>query len=343
MIATVVYLFILALVLQPIVTIKATCQSTTEADMTILQKASNLSNSYRVYNDPVSGRDRILIGSISRLSVGEASEEEYSANKIKTEPINETEAETGKAVEPIPPLIKQDTCIFCISSSKQLREDINNTNCTKKIILLENGKYEGSFYIGNSSSNVTIQPRKDRASVIFDAKGGEFIFAIDNTSNISINGLTLKNGNNGILLDRVKNCIINGNKIYSFKFTGIFMNNTVINNSITNNLLSSDNDQNNVSGIILSESSDVIIENNEIRVGNENPNFNKNGNNYIDILLNNSFGNTIDFAGIGIITEDTILCGIICNEDEPMCACDSVEDDCQHFIGMSNNTWSFKC
>jgi parallel beta-helix repeat protein len=155
--------------------------------------------------------------------------------------------------------------------------------------------------------------------------------------------LTLKNGNNGILLERVENCLIDGNKIYGFKCTGIFVNNSIINVSITNDTIRTDNYQSNVSGITLSESSDVLIDDNDICVGHGNSHHNTDSNNYIDILLNNSFGNTIYFNGTGIIIEDTVKCGIACDGDTPMCNCDSVEDTCQHFTEMSNNEWSFKC
>lgn len=336
-----IFIFVLALALPPFASCQPENQPPTQADMHLTQKANDLSSGYRYYSDPISGKGRYLIGSIS----SEALNEGYFANETEIEPTNATEITNVATKDIIIPTKKEcQSCVFYINSAEELRININNTNCAKKIFFLESGKYDGPFYIGNNASNITIKPDPSiKGSVIFDAMNNDFNFAIDSTSNVSINGLTLKNGNNGVLLEKVKNCLIDGNKIYNFKFNGIYINNSVENISIINNTIVSNNYQNNVSGITLSESKDVIIADNEIRVGNENPDFNINGNGFIDILINNSVGNLINFNGNGIITEDAIKCGVKCNGNTPTCSCESMEDDCQYFIGMSCNSWSFKC
>ncbi len=334
-VAGIVLFFILALFIQPFACNQAAGQSATQAEINASQNAGDLG--YKLINDPITGGRYYLIGSKYRESV--ASEKKIGPTNAAESIINAT---ATKDIIPTKNLC--ESCVFYINSAEELRISLNNTTCIKKIILLESGKYNGQFYIGNNISNVTIKPDpKNRGSVILDAMNADFNFALENTSNVSINGLTLKNGNNGILLEKVKNCLVDGNKIYGFKFNGIFADHSVQNNSITNNIISSDKYQNDVSGITLSESRDVVIGGNEILVGYKNPYSNINGNNYIDILLNKSVGNIINFNGIGIITEDAINCGVTCDGDAPKCACESVEDGCQHFIGISNNSWSFIC
>jgi parallel beta-helix repeat protein len=271
-----------------------------------------------------------------------ASNGENVANKKETGSRNETEIianATGAQNIAMPVENELESHIFNINSAEELRKGINNTDYTKKLFLLKSGIYKGSFYLKDKNNVIIMPDPLIKGSVIFDAENTDFNFALDNTSNVTIKGLTLKNGNNGVLLERAENCLIDNNSIYGFKISGIFVNDSTVNNSIINNVIRSDNHENNISGISMSESRDVLLEDNVICIGT--PDINSNS--YIDILLNNSFGNTIGFTGAGIIIEDAVNCGVFCDGDNPKCSCDSVIDSCQHFIETSNNKWSFKC
>lgn len=284
-----------------------------------------------------------LIGSkYSMSSNGENVADKESGSRNATEIIVNVNA-TGAEKIVMPIKIEIGSHVFYINSAEELRRGINNTNYTKKILLLKSGRYNGSFYLNNKNNIIIMPDPLIKGSVIFDAENADFNFALENTSNVTIKGLTLKNGNNGVLLERAENCLIDNNSIYSFKISGIFVKDSIVNNSIINNVIRSDNYENNISGISMSESRDVLLEGNEISIGNGESRPDIKGYSYIDILLNNSFGNTIHFKGTGIIIEDAVICGVACEGDTPKCSCDSMIDSCQHFIDLSYNTWSFKC
>lgn len=294
------------------------------------QNTYDHASNYKEYTDPETGKTRIMIGSISHR----IRDQEYVDNENEIDVIKNAT---------IPPR-GQNTCIFYVNSAEELRSCINNTSCGEKIIMLKSGRYEGPIYIGNNSNNITIQPDpKMKGSVVLDALNADFNIAIDNTSYITVRNLTIKNADNAILLENAKNCFIYNNKIYGFIYNGISVHKCIDNNSIENNTLNSDNHNNSVSGIRLSESKDVLINHNNIEVGYDDIYSNINNYNFIDILLYKSYGNSINFNEVGIIIEDNIICAITCNAGRPLCSCDSYSDDCSHFLGVSNSTWSFKC
>ena len=100
-----------------------------------------------------------------------------------------------------------------------------------------------STYLENVTINKTLTViGEDRNSTIIDARGNESVVLVDSASYVNISGFAMKNGTNGISLN------VNSN------FTHIFNNNVLYNTFL---------------GVNISQSSNVIIENNTISY-NEN-------------------------------------------------------------------------
>jgi len=246
---------------------------------------------------------------------------------------NETQNETIAGIE-------HGLCTRIVCSCEELQNAINNSECIDKRIFLRSGFYNGTIYIINNTHFLQIMRHpQNRGSVIFDAAGSDFNIAIEDSSNILISGLVLKNAVNGIGMDNVTNCTISDNEIAGFKMMGAYINNSHFNNSIRNNSIYSNIYINNICGINLINSSDILIDNNDINSSAVHDRYI-----FIDILLKNCCGNSLHFMGNGIIIENDLICSVSCTgRYSPACKCDSCIDNCQHFRELSQNSWSFAC
>ncbi len=177
-----------------------------------------------------------------------------------------------------------------------LRSAINDSSINE--ILLKTGVYEGEFNI-KKINDKTIKPKPgEEESVVLDAGGADYNLAIEEAANIVVEGLIIKNGKSGILMDDVSDCKIINNIIYDFDLDGINLKNVKSPNRIIGNNIESTVDGS--YGINLFNSLYTIIERNII-------------NTEVDIILSQSCGNKINIFNddSGGIIEDKISCGVL--------------------------------
>lgn len=139
--------------------------------------------------------------------------------------------------------------------------DLNDiiSKSENKILLLNDGEYSDEIIIRVKNLKIA---SKNRYGAIFDNRGANYSIVLDNTSDVSVEGLNLTDCSGGFIIYNSTDCIIKNNSILSKKKPGIFIDSSS-SNIIANNILrfnSSDKDQ----GIRLNNSRYNIIDNNSI-------------------------------------------------------------------------------
>ena len=203
---------------------------------------------------------------------------------------------------------------------------LNHSNYT--IFYLEDGHYDKSMYIGENANNIAICsfPRSYAVSPIdeslnmgpaFDSLNGDFCIHLHNTSNIAIEGINFYNGNYSLIIENCKNIKVIGNRFFSFKKAGILL----VNSSaiiIKNNVIRSDNI--NCKGIIFANSNSTSL--NPTIVRDNSYELSDSGR---CVSLAKSCGNALYMDNnITVFKEDELECGLIgdgiynCANDETL-------------------------
>ena len=148
-------------------------------------------------------------------------------------------------------------------------------------------------------------PNSDEFGTVIDAGSeGTYCFNLSGVSNISIENITLINGNTSIIMNKCRNITISGNKLSNYREIGI---NATSSSSILikNNLLKSDCSE--CRGIVLIDSNSntnhqSIIRNNSFDMPS----------NCLSLKLKNSCGNKIYLSkSINYFRENNVECGLI--------------------------------
>jgi parallel beta-helix repeat protein len=190
-----------------------------------------------------------------------------------------------------------------ITSDMDLNEKIRESE--NKILVLENGTYPDEIII--NVKNLVIKS-KYWLGAKFDTRGSNFCITIDNTSDVSIDGLSFTDCKCGIIIYNSTNCSVNKNDIRYKNLPGIYINNGNFNN-ITNNYLQSEVNGSK-QGIRLHNSSYNFLENNSIV------------SNYGIYILNLKSKNNMikhdikKFPGIIYNFDDKINCSINCTRND---------------------------
>lgn len=240
---------------------------------------------------------------------------------------------------PNPDPIPAEPTTFLVKSDAELHEAINNSS-TNKLIYLEDVEFKDSYHI--NKSNITIASNDDNhAKPILNGNGKEFVIAIEDASNVSIDGLLITNAFVGILLEDATDCSINNCIIKNFDLDGISLNNSSRTSLIGNKLISSNKPASaNITGINLTKcKNNCALINNTIQLFREDSNPIP-----IAILLDRSQGNTLSIQPQGddeyLIFEDEVDWVIKCEGSYPCCKrTDDEECDCSKFKGLSPNHW----
>lgn len=197
-----------------------------------------------------------------------------------------------------------------VASEADLQTVINNSE--SKVLYLD-GRFKGPI-------NITVDNIKlrlgDTRSALLDGNNKPWNIGMDNRTNVSIEGLHLKNSLNGIKMEKCSRCRISGNSIEFSNGSGICLRNSTDTNIIEyNDITSIDGHPNNV-GICLHHSNDNKLTNNRISV----PDF--------CISLEHSYGNVIS-----LLNNDKIY------DNGTMCRVNNCRIECVHGV-LNDNTWS---
>jgi len=179
-----------------------------------------------------------------------------------------------------------------VASGANLQAVIDNS--ANKVIYLD-GRFKGPI-------NITVDNIKIKLGNTFHAEldGGNKLWniGIDNRTNVSIEGLNLKNSLNGIKMEKCSQCRISSNSIEFSKGSGICVRNSTDTNIIEYNNIISTSGLTNNAGICLHNSNDNRLTNNKIFTAG------------FCITLEHSYGNMISILDNDRIYDSGIMCRV---------------------------------
>lgn len=230
---------------------------------------------------------------------------------------------------------------FFVKSDEEFREALNNSSLNK-LIYMDDTEFRGQFLIKNSMGHMRIQQRVNNGVMpIINGINGCFAIAIEDSSNVSIDGLMITNAYVGLLLEDDVYCSITNCTIRNFDLDGISLNNSS-GTFIKDNEIISLNPHNHetLTGINLTKCRyKCELKNNTISLdgGNNSPI-------PIAILLDRSQGNDLSVKPQNgeeyLIFEDDVDWAIRCNGSSSCCRRGvSMNCDCPTFSRLSRNRW----
>jgi parallel beta-helix repeat protein len=243
-------------------------------------------------------------------------------------------------------------CLLLSPPGNNLQAIINNS--TNKILYLQGGVYGGPdgpeypIEINKKVTNITINASSTQnADVRLDCNNAPSAIHIENTSKISINGLTISGCNSGIHIKGSDGCSIINNNIF---FLNSFSNGSGIclidshDNMINSNYIKDNGTGNqNNTGISLYLSSKNIISSNHIEMPPEWINQIAMPSQRNVIVLENSCLNEISyFRDEGHIFEDGVYCDRNWNDrclSRPCKNCTEPCDSCNRPLKSCNEWW----
>jgi parallel beta-helix repeat protein len=245
-------------------------------------------------------------------------------------------SDNGNTVESKP---KTKPTIFSVKSDAELHKAINNSSANK-LIYLADVEFNGPYYINKSNITLTSQ-NNNRAKPIINGNAREYVIAIEDASNVLIDGLIITNAFVGILLEDDADCSIKNCTIKNFDLDGISLNNSSGTSMIDNQIISPIHPNSaNITGINLTKcQNNCKLINNTIQLFRRN-----NGPIPIDLLLDRSQGNILSINpqrdDEHLIFEDEVDWAIKCDGSYPCCRRNSGEEcDCSTFKAASQNHW----
>lgn len=202
-----------------------------------------------------------------------------------------------------------------VSTDESIMEIMENSS--SNVLSLENGIHYGPIILVNRD-NLTIKPFSDKATI--ECMGADVGIYIIGGSNITIEGLSLNNSNNGIKIEGARDCIIENNYINFNNGSGITIDGTH-NIKIIKNVIKNDH-----VGDLFSNGLEVYYSMDNFLSGNS---FVLQGNSTL-VLLYHSFNNIIYLDQCGKIIDNS-------NEFNCETGCYQRKKDCQ-----LNNSWHLK-
>jgi parallel beta-helix repeat protein len=232
----------------------------------------------------------------------------------------------------------QEPTIFFVDSDAKFLEAMSNSSESKLIYLKQDFEFNGPLYINKSNIKI-VSANNNTMKPIFNGNGNEYVIAIEDSSNVAIDGLMITNSNVGILLEDDVNCSIKNCTIKNFYLDGISLNNSSGAFIKDNKIVSHIQNNCNLTGINLTRcENNCELANNTIdllrKPDNPLP---------IALLVDRSQNNFLSIKPQRegyLIFEDGIDWQITCDGSFPCCK-RSVDDpcDCSAFIAISENDW----
>jgi parallel beta-helix repeat protein len=233
-----------------------------------------------------------------------------------------------------------------VQDASLLNDLINNTDNTtfyigemgslSKPILINTTEYK------NNRAFIHIKPLQGYVPSLSSREEQDFVIAVDNSSNISISDLSIKNGKYGIIVENSSYVDLARNDIWPSYDDGIYIKRSqkcnILNNIIHINI--TDNE----SGITLYNSWENSLSGNQVfQIPSPHPTV-------IFNLTSNSYGNQVKMAGNDFAFFDSGYqchyiggtCNCFCT-DSDLCnsnACNGTCNDCSNITG-SRNKWHF--
>jgi parallel beta-helix repeat protein len=201
-----------------------------------------------------------------------------------------------------------------ISTGDSLQDAIDKSN-SNTIFSLESGVYNGPLNLTNCR-DMTIKPRSGKVTI--ECSGANIGIFITGGKNIIIEGLSLNNSSNGIVIEGSRDCTIKGNYIHFNNGAGITIDGVsgshILENTIRNEEL----------GRIFSKGISVFYSNSNFISGNQFV-LQTNGT-FVDLFK--SYNNNIMINQCGTIIDNS-----------NQCACAEGCYTCENKESLSNN-WS---
>jgi|WetSurMetagenome_2_1015567.scaffolds.fasta_scaffold57557_2 parallel beta-helix repeat protein len=238
----------------------------------------------------------------------------------------------------------EKVAVFNVSTCNEFIDALNNSTNCKKVISLRYMRCIGSYLIKNNKNKLIIKSHPDnRLKPILDGNGGDYVIAIEDSSNVSIDGLDIKNAKVDIYMEDVADSSITNCKVENFIVDGISLNNTT-GTRLQDNKIESSTPGNHKTGINLTECKDNCeILDNDISL----PNGDSRTASY-DILLINSSGNELFInpseEGYLIQQDSSVSWKVNCTGSYPCCTTFPTDDcDCNDYDLQGINNWFVNC
>ena len=223
-------------------------------------------------NDNLTGLDEDLIVGVNNSVKGL----EECLNEIKDRVTERDERIIGCA----------DAIYIRPSKNLDLTEELNKH--VNKTIYLESGVYQAGI-VDITTNNILVKSVSELGAVL-DGNGKSYNLGLNNTLNVSIEGILLHNSSGGIVINNSSSCHIENNKIVFINGTGVHLSdsdyNIIVRNSIVSN---NDMPHSNDIGIWVSKSNHTLILDNTINVYSNNIYINGNSTNNAICDSNNGY------------------------------------------------------
>ena len=157
----------------------------------------------------------------------------WKATEIGTTLIKVSVSSRNVTCTNISELVVSDREVVNVTDYMNLGDIIKKSE--NKILLLKNGTYTDSLIINAKNLKITSE---NMSGVVFDARSSDYGILIDNTSDVTIDGLNLTDCRGGFIIYNSTNCTIDNNTITSKNKPGIFVDSSSF-NVIRNNTLRS--------------------------------------------------------------------------------------------------------